>query len=865
MPGPPTVIEIPDDSDSEAPRVSVGEWKRRLFESLSNIQQIGGIATFKRYPSFINPGLKIEGNPIVPLPLNEQAAQDIKSHCRRAPTSDVAKTLDIGGVSSVPRHLMLHGPGPIPRQDSPRENTTDIIGTLVIFLPSEHQGANVNLSIDTMSLCFSPASSSALDVSAISWLQDVKCEVDDLTSGYRLAITYDLWKAGSTRPGPHAGQVIQSSMIHVREILGAWTSNFPGIDKLFFPLADIAKDHPASLEGTKGHDQTICQFLSDICPEVGCYFLFAQVTHEITEDCGEVSAVTHTIDAVCTPDGDDLPISGSFSAKKEILGFTQYNLELREADSDDLEDNPEWACEEGEYSRRINDTAALIVPREHIITLIDFRKRVGYYGGTMFCQEAVENVLDILTADMERFPDDPKPRQALLDMMTRLSGAGEMLRAMAVERILELSLESGDTALYNKTLAVTSFVINLDAMHVAKLLEQHLAKEYLNKEDAVNWNDWLGSLTERSFQDFRQSCASLKFSIENVALSQSLDAWVLGVSDLKMETEQKWDSFDCSLALDWIKERSEKPDWILNRFLPNIAAHASRPYLFNLLRSLWLHSNDPGFLNANAMCRSIIQHGFDKLILRIKDFGYNGGTPEPVLLPFVRCIQDCHIGGLPEEASRLLAATSTSLAKSRHSWPRNIGRSRAIMEGLVKHLAGLFERGEAVPVPEFGELVELLIRDFIRTTMPPLPVEPNGWTYDARGCSCSDCRELRTFLASPVMQTWDFPAPQKRRKHIEEMLLGDTYSFRLETTQSRSPYTLVVTKTGGEHQLKQLNSLVAPFRNEAMRGCLGGEKYRELILLEGYVQYAASVGVAGVRRRATSTRDEPDPQRRRVM
>ncbi|KAL6352887.1 hypothetical protein LRP88_13361 [Fusarium phalaenopsidis] len=623
MPGPPTVIEIPDDSDSEAPRHG-------------------------------------------------------PSSCRVA--GDVAKTLDIGGVSSVPRHLMLHGPGPIPRQDSPRENTTDIIGTLVIFLPSEHQGANVNLSIDTMSLCFSPASSSALDVSAISWLQDVKCEVDDLTSGYRLAIT--------------------------------------------------------------------------------------------------------------------------FSAKKEILGFTQYNLELREADSDDLEDNPEWACEEGEYSRRINDTAALIVPREHIITLIDFRKRVGYYGGTMFCQEAVENVLDILTADMERFPDDPKPRQALLDMMTRLSGAGEMLRAMAVERILELSLESGDTALYNKTLAVTSFVINLDAMHVAKLLEQHLAKEYLNKEDAVNWNDWLGSLTERSFQDFRQSCASLKFSIENVALSQSLDAWVLGVSDLKMETEQKWDSFDCSLALDWIKERSEKPDWILNRFLPNIAAHASRPYLFNLLRSLWLHSNDPGFLNANAMCRSIIQHGFDKLILRIKDFGYNGGTPEPVLLPFVRCIQDCHIGGLPEEASRLLAATSTSLAKSRHSWPRNIGRSRAIMEGLVKHLAGLFERGEAVPVPEFGELVELLIRDFIRTTMPPLPVEPNGWTYDARGCSCSDCRELRTFLASPVMQTWDFPAPQKRRKHIEEMLLGDTYSFRLETTQSRSPYTLVVTKTGGEHQLK---------------------------------------------------------------
>ncbi|KAI8723871.1 hypothetical protein NCS52_00243900 [Fusarium sp. LHS14.1] len=461
-----------------------------------------------------------------------------------------------------------------------------------------------------------------------------------------------------------------------------------------------------------------------------------------------------------------------------MLGFSQYNLELREPDSDDIEDHPE----------------------EHIVDLINFRKQVGCYGDTRFLHEATENVLEILTVDMERFPDDPKPRQALLDMMTRISGDGEMLRGVAVERIIELTLESGDMALYNKTLAVTSFATNFDSMQVAKLLEPHLVKGYLDKGNTVNWNYWLGPLTERSFQDFRQSC-------------------------------------------------------ILNKFLPNIAAHAGRPFLFNLLRSLWLQSNDPGFLNAPAMCRTIIQHGFEKLIIRIKDFGYNGGTPEPVLLPFVGCIRDCHIGGLSQEASSLVAATSAGLAKSRHSWPRNIGRSRAIMEGLVKHLAGLFERGEAVPVPEFGELVELLIRNFIHTTVPPFPAEPNGWTYDARGYMGVSC-------------------PQKRGKHIEEMLLGDTYSFRIETTQTRSPYTLVVTKTGGEHQLKvkkwqdayqQLNSLVAPFRNEAMRGCLGDEKYRELILLEGYVQYAASVGVAGARRRAPSTWDEPEPQRRRVM
>lgn len=522
MPGPPTVIEIIDDSDNDAPRVSVGEWKRRLFEYLNSIHEIGGIATFKRYPSFINPGLKIEGGPIVPLPLNEQAAEAIKGHCRRASgdgssvrsaweleprqfqlsnpawadflqtvVGDAAKTLDIGGVSSVARNLTLYGPGPIPRPDSPGGDTTDTIGTLVIILPSEHQGADVSLSIETMSFCFSPAPSSALDVSAISWLQDVQCQVDDLTSGYRLAITYDLRRTSPTHPEPHAGRVMQSSMIHVREILGAWTSNFPGIDKLFFPLDDDARVSPSLLRDEEGHDKTVCQFLGDICPGLGCHFLLAQVTHEITEDCGTVSNVTHTIDEVYTPDGLHLPISGSFSAKKEVLGFSQHDLELREADSDDGDDLPmELACEEGEYARRYHDRAALIIPRGRIVDLMDSRKNVAYPGNPAFRRREVENLLDMLTADMERFPEDPKARQALLDMMTRLHGTGEILRAGALEMILELSLESGDTALYSKAIAVASFLSSSDSTRVAKLLELHLVKEYLDKGDAVSWNDW---------------------------------------------------------------------------------------------------------------------------------------------------------------------------------------------------------------------------------------------------------------------------------------------------------------------------------------------------------------------------------------
>ncbi|KAL2692117.1 hypothetical protein Neosp_002523 [[Neocosmospora] mangrovei] len=266
------------------------------------------------------------------------------------------------------------------------------------------------------------------------------------------------------------------------------------------------------------------------------------------------------------------------------------------------------------------------------------------------------------------------------------------------------------------------------------------------------------------------------------------------------------------------------------------------------------------------MRRSIMQHGLKTLMVRIQDFGYDGKHSDTIISRFLWCIYGCHSDGLPEEASKLLAATCADLVNSRDSWPGKTGRSRHIMEDFASRLAEQFGRGSAVPVPEFGQLIELLIRDIL----PPFPVKRNDYTYDARGCSCADCKDLNTFLTSPSEWVWHFAPGKGRRKHIREVL-SDTSSFRLEADGN----ILVVTKTGGEHQVKvkkwhetyrRVDRLLEPFRNEAMRGCLGDEKYRELILLEGYAQHVAPPGSGvGVRRSAVSTLDEPESQRRRII
>ncbi|KAL2692118.1 hypothetical protein Neosp_002524 [[Neocosmospora] mangrovei] len=497
-------------------------WKGRLLGALDEIRSRGSIATFNKYRSFPEPGLKIQGNAIYPYPLTEQVIQTIKSFCHRAPgddslpdnvwrfdatqfeltgrewpeflqmvVDDVEETLDVFRMSLKLKHLTLYGPGPIPTHGR-LKRSREVYGTLTINLPSEHQGADdVTLSARKSSLGFS---TSTLAVSVISWLHDVMCEADDLISGYRLAITYEMCRVDKYDRAPNLAEETESIMIRIQDILKNWSSYFPGVDKLLYPLADESNQRPQTLEKTKGRDRAVCQFLNDACPKAGCYFLLARVTHEITEDRGTVTEVIHRIDSITTPLGLELPGWGEFDPQKEILGFSQSNLEEREADSDEGgsdEDEDEWESDYGAAStRRYHDTAVLIVPWERILNLSEDDIRAHDSDSTTFYGRHVENLVRMITTEMERFPDDPRTRQVVLDIMTILSQNDAVLDAPAAERLIELSLASGDKKLYDKTITVISFSAKSDSTNTAKLLEKYLTKEYLDKGEAVNWNDW---------------------------------------------------------------------------------------------------------------------------------------------------------------------------------------------------------------------------------------------------------------------------------------------------------------------------------------------------------------------------------------
>jgi len=72
-----------------------------------------------------------------------------------------------------------------------------MFGTMIIILPSQYAGGNVDLSHSSETKTFDFASSSLASTSVLGWYTDVTHQVNPVTNGYRLALSFNLIHANS--------------------------------------------------------------------------------------------------------------------------------------------------------------------------------------------------------------------------------------------------------------------------------------------------------------------------------------------------------------------------------------------------------------------------------------------------------------------------------------------------------------------------------------------------------------------------------------------------------------------------------------------------------------------------------------------
>lgn len=134
-----------------------------------------------------------------------------------------------------------------------------MFGSLIIVLPSKFEGGQVHVSHGGEKDVFDISPSSEFTTSALAWYTDVTHEVKPVTSGYRLALAYNLLYTLPGLPPPHL-QDTHSAVSNVEHVFRQWTTgayNLSRSNPIVYLLDHEYSDVSLQFTALKGKDATL--------------------------------------------------------------------------------------------------------------------------------------------------------------------------------------------------------------------------------------------------------------------------------------------------------------------------------------------------------------------------------------------------------------------------------------------------------------------------------------------------------------------------------------------------------------------------------------------------------------------------------
>lgn len=368
-------------SDSSLNSTDEDAFKLALQDCLDDVKAAGSFAAQFHSSLYPNPGLYIKGIGLVGLPLSTKDAKAIIRCSKQAPfgrgdetvvdisvrrtweldtskfeirnpawveyLSDLkSKAIDALGVSASPSDiraepykLLLYEKDAFFKAHRDTEKVPGMFGTLVVCLPSKHNGGEVHLSHSGEKKVFDTSTTSEFDLSTLAWYSDVKHEIKAVTSGYRLVLTYNLVSTISNGLLLSAGQA-DEGRLQLQKILRKWCRDFTHLEKFAYIFDHQYTESSLSIENLKGQDKAKGSLLDDVCDSNGVYLFLGSLTRVVVEEDEDDEGDASTTLDVFTPSG--LQIAKSlYIPDAEILLEDPFD---RDADSED----------EGEYTGNEN-------------------------------------------------------------------------------------------------------------------------------------------------------------------------------------------------------------------------------------------------------------------------------------------------------------------------------------------------------------------------------------------------------------------------------------------------------------------------------------------------------------------------------
>ncbi|EEP76825.1 predicted protein [Uncinocarpus reesii 1704] len=765
----------------------------------------------------------------------------------------------------------------LPHQDSPKSDR--MFGTLVICLPSKHEGGELIVTHHDKTRVIRTSTTSAYGTSFAAWYADVTHEIKPVKLGHRAVITYNLIDtgAGSVPVAPVAGQPEPG----LENAFKLWRSSIDSAnavqnnhnDPPKFLLYQLSYQYPSisfDVNSLKGEDKQQIRRLEAVGGKLGFQILlgfvkrvvygecedeyrgdrYARVRssryHAIVDPIGDSAKLEKAVDLTGETVLDDLKIKAPNFIFDGALGVPQIMRTTAGSPGMKgcLQHTPireRWAYLLDFQDDYQTDTAtfqvAMILPHDFIIALKC--KSLGSSG--------VSNWLDQLLPSLSD-PDYVQSRNEFNGIVKFFYDRSARRAKKPPTRFASPTSDADDEVL-SKITQGFSVIGDMEAcekaitglqMKPAPELFPCIVKLFKAKDiqEAIVLLDTLAGRSSSIGESFDVTFELAKFCREKLGTSDDqvrkrITEWE--TSRIKSILRQPQTSY-CSqdgLALARLAQRYPEAD--TQRLIKRVALKMAGkndfifPFLDHLCTS-W--AADPEQQWISILCQTVLEWKIRNLKLgdvapyslesTSSESDADGLSGEHVC----SIIKQCHLLNLNLPVKELLRGirkiSANSIEDENFATQFAFPFFKEVLQDL--NACGLEETGECLTL--VGAIIEDYVRHNVGACPPIEPFEPPR----RAGCICYDCREFNRFLLST--ETSQVFHTGSTKKHLEKLFAKNELCL---ITERVDRYRTRVTKDFPPHVLweeiaKNANQLIQSIGTPAqVRAVLGAECFRALV------------------------------------
>ncbi|EFI26739.1 2OG-Fe(II) oxygenase [Coprinopsis cinerea okayama7 len=885
----------------------------------------------KTHPGAPNPCLHVQGIGSVGLPLSEVEAKRLISQAAQAPfgkgdqtvvDTSVRNTWEIepelvsfenpewtGWLESTVLKTVWNSLGVAPYTSKPRcelykllvyergshtQKAGGMFATVIVVLPSAFEGGQIRVSHSGSSHTIDIASTSATETSVLAWYTDVIHEVLPITSGYRLALSYNLIHTSREMPRPSLPDM-GDAISQLRRVFQKWSQGkYPTLST---PYLSYVLNHEyneislstgaAALQGVDAHK---VGHLIPIAEELGFVLAFGKLDYHVSgtpaysyggrrgrwsryddyeDDSGDEDApMEDIIDSYYTLKGL-VDINGNTLVRGspgQGLRFDSGSLIPEDPFDGESPDRKDY---EGYMGNHYFQWGPTIDHWYFRTVLILYRRKdeikvmFTLGGGTSWALERLKTSRD---------PPSEEDKLVVQELVRTLSTVPSISHQAAVIALFEYAVKWKDADLWSKVIVRAGTVRGTNSsIMVEKVLaglgvfpfdsvKSGIEAELKVASSLPDRLDILDKVTQRVHDDQpakewiqkkRSACieaydsASVADVPVLIQIAQSNGLSVLDESIMpKLLKKTKTYHFWISLAKS-LHENKQKLTTSTSTTAP------SPPTSVNLLIAKCLKAAGSQWHEAPTKFYSY-------------SWCYNPYPEEEAgkakIERVIEVIQLCLKTGIMGPCNALLV----EVLRDNKDVPMKF---KTLYTPLLSELKKLL-RKEKKPLshPPFGDVVRGLVLLYVRQVLGSKPSEASMASIRKVGCGCVYCNNLDVFIVGPATKI-EYREAQIRRTHIEKRIASIPDLVTFTTVKYGSPHTLVITKREAAAQATQWKSKLREAKSFVAE--LGhGEDMEALMGPQGYLEVQRALGLApetaAPTQQAPAQQAEPSTSRRTV-